>query len=181
MNKRGVRFMSILCIAFLTLFFTIDNAQVTKAASFTSKYTMNVNGENIGAKVYVKDGRTYIPLRTLTDALGYTISYSQLAELDIYHNYEIVGAAQNVSIWGNERWGYSIMQRIGEESNPDDVAIYNPALNCVSETDNCRVIKDIYEGPLVLNDTMYVPVRYLAEALELNLSISENNIINLTN
>jgi len=68
------------------------------------------------------------------------------------------------------------MQRIGEDSSPDDVAVYDPLLNCVDETDNCKVIKDSYEGPFILDNTMYIPVRYLAEALDLQLSVSENNI-----
>jgi len=103
MNKRGVNVIAIFCVSVFTLFFTFGNTQVTEATSFTSKYTISVNGDNVDTKVYVDDGRTYIPLRELTDALGYTISYSKVNELDVFHNYDIEGAAKNVSVWGNER------------------------------------------------------------------------------
>jgi hypothetical protein len=164
----------------LTIFPVADSTSELQAQTFTSKYTIKVNGETVDANVYLNDGRSYIPIRKLTDALDYSIEYSKLNELDIYHNYDIYGASQRVSIWGNERWGYSIVKRVAEQDHPDDEYIYDPVLACPNESDNCRVIKDLYEGPVILNNTMYVPVRYLAEALDLQLRVS-GNVIYLSN
>lgn len=165
----------LICTLIVTIFSTAIITPV-HATTFSSKYSLKVNEETIDAKVYIKDGRSYIPIRKLTDALNYSIHYSKLDELNVFHDYDIIGAPQRVSLWGNERWGYRIMQRVGDQDHPDDVTIYKPALDCPNESDNCYAIKDLYEGPIILDKKMYVPVRYLAEALDLQLKLSGNTI-----
>lgn len=174
---KRIALISIASILFFTTFIAIGNTQETEAA-FTSKYKISVRGKKVDTKVYVKNGRTFIPIGSLTRALGYTVSYAKLDELFIYHNYDIEGARNRVTVWGNEKWGYSITKRIGKENGPDDVAIYRPVRQCVDETDNCWLIEDLYEGPIAVNDSLYVPIRYMAEAFNLKIKVSKN-VINL--
>ncbi|MCI1591869.1 stalk domain-containing protein [Heyndrickxia oleronia] len=181
MISRMLSFVTISILITISLMFWGVEKQIANASTLTSasKYTLSINGKKVNANVQVIKGRSYVPLRAITNKLGYTISYALVDELDLYQYYEIDGASKRVTIWGNKNRGYSIIKRIGKEYSPDDIQIYDAKIKCVSETDLCELIKDIYEGPFVKNNTLYVPIRYMADAFSLNLTIS-NNIIHIT-
>ncbi|WP_088547685.1 hypothetical protein [Paenibacillus aquistagni] len=149
----------------------LTTAKITKS----DKFSVQIEDKVVTAQIYIHKGSVYLPLRSLSDAFGYKLSYSKIDELDTFHHVEITGASKQVEVWGNQRWGYSIIQRMAAEPSPDDRAIYRPARTCKPETDNCSVLPDQYEGPLVIDHTLYVPVRQVAEALNAKLEIVKNN------
>lgn len=149
----------------------LTTAKITNS----DKFSVQIEDKVVTAQIYIHKGSVYLPLRAVANAFGYKLSYSKLDELEMFHHVEITGASKEVAVWGNQRRGYSIIQRMAAEPSPDDRAIYRPARTCKPETDNCSVLPDQYEGPLVIDHTLYVPVRQVAEALNAKLEIVKNN------
>ncbi|WP_339224636.1 hypothetical protein [Paenibacillus sp. FSL W7-1332] len=143
------------------------------AANDAENYSVKAAGTSM-TNVLVHKGKAYVPLKSLADAMGYEISYTLKEELDNFHQYD-VKAANNppVSIWGNDRWGYTIVRRATQEMNVNDIDIYKPAKLCPEESDHCKLDESKYNGPLFIKNTLYVPVRDMATALNLKLTMKQ--------
>ncbi|KOR76166.1 hypothetical protein AM231_26425 [Paenibacillus solani] len=142
------------------------------AAKTAGGYTVEANGSHL-TDVYIHEGKTYVPLKSLALALGYEVSYSLQEEFDNFHHYDLNSASSPlVSIWGNANWGYTIVRRAAQEMSVNDVNIYTPSRLCPPESDNCSLDESKYEGPFLFKNTLYVPVRDMAKAFNLKLTIT---------
>lgn len=54
----------------------------------------------------------------------------------------------------------------------NDINIYEPELLCPEASDSCKLDESKYEGPVFTKNTLYVPVRDMAKAFNLKLTIS---------
>ncbi|ACX68218.1 hypothetical protein MHI43_30480 [Paenibacillus sp. FSL H8-0457] len=143
------------------------------AANEAEGYYVNVGGTHI-KDVHVRKGKAYVPLKSLADAMGYEISYTLQEELDNFHQYDLKAASgPPVSVWGNDSWGYTIVRRATQEMSVNDIDIYKPARLCAEESDHCKLDKSKYDGPLFIKNTLYVPVRDMAKALNLKLTMTK--------
>lgn len=142
------------------------------AAKAAGGYTLDANGSRL-TDVYIHEGKAYVPLNSLALALGYEVSYSLQEEFDNYHHYDLTSASSPlVSIWGNATRGYTIVRRAAQEMSVNDVNIYTPARLCPPESDNCSLDESRYEGPFIFKNTLYVPVRNMAKAFNLKLTLT---------
>lgn len=142
------------------------------AAKAAGGYTLDANGSRVN-DVYIHEGKAYVPLHSLALALGYKVSYSLQEEFDNYHHYDLTSASGPlVSVWGNANWGYTIVRRAAQEMSVNDINIYTPARLCPAESDNCSLDKSRYEGPFIFKNTLYVPVRDMAKAFNLKLTLT---------
>ncbi|WP_028593880.1 hypothetical protein [Paenibacillus assamensis] len=157
----------------LTAFVILTAGFLTKGEAIAqqSKYVVSVFGQNVSTShVYVNDGKSYVSLRALTDKLQAKISYTKHSELYDYHQYEFSFNEERVMVWGNEHRGFWIQTRpVGKDSGPHDKKIYKPEQICVQESDVCKVDKKQYHGPILVKGTLYVPIREIAQALELEV------------
>ncbi|WP_251035923.1 hypothetical protein [Paenibacillus sp. ISL-20] len=143
------------------------------AANDAEDYSVMAAGTPI-TDVLVHKGKAYVPLKSLADAMGYEISYKLKEELDNFHQYDLKAAnSPAVSIWGNDKWGYTIVRRATQEMSVNDIDIYKPAKLCPEESDHCKLDERKYEGPLFIKKTLYVPVRDMATALNLKLTVTQ--------
>lgn len=142
------------------------------AAKASGGYTLHANGSSVN-DVYIHEGKAYVPLNSLAWALGYKVNYSLQEEFDNFHHYDLTSTSNPlVSIWGNANWGYTIVRRAAQEMSVNDVNIYTPARLCPAESDNCSLDESRYEGPFIFKNTLYVPVRDMAKAFNLKLTLT---------
>ncbi|TVX89543.1 hypothetical protein [Paenibacillus agilis] len=168
-----------LVMGLLTAFVILTVGFDTKgeAAALPSKYVLSVVGQNISTShVYVNDGKSYVSLRALTEKLQTKISYTKRSELYDYHQYEFSFNEERVMVWGNEHRGFWIQSRpVGQDIGPHDKKIYEPEQICVQESDVCKVDKKRYRGPILVKGTLYVPIREIAQALELEVTVKKTD------
>ena len=55
----------------------------------------------------------------------------------------------------------------------NDIDIYKPVRLCAEESDRCKLDKSRYDGPLLIRNTLYVPIRDMAKALNLKLIMTK--------
>ncbi|OMF81651.1 hypothetical protein BK142_04040 [Paenibacillus glucanolyticus] len=149
-----------------------SSEQADVDADAAPSYSVNVAGTLMN-DVYIRQGKAYVPLQGLAEALGYEISYSLQAELDHFHQYDLKApSAPHISVWGNASRGYTIVRKATQEMSVNDINIYEPELLCPEASDSCRLDESKYEGPVFTKNTLYVPVRDMAKAFNLKLTIS---------
>lgn len=154
-----------------SLIWSSEHADMDAAAA--PIYSVNVAGTLVN-DVYVRQGKAYVPLQSLAEALGYEISYSLQEELDNFHHYDLKAPSRpQISVWGNANRGYTIVRRATQEMSVNDINIYQPKRLCPEESDHCKLDESNYGGPVFQKGTLYVPIRDMAKAFNLKLTISQ--------
>ncbi|MDK8183217.1 stalk domain-containing protein [Paenibacillus sp. UMB4589-SE434] len=157
------------------------NGQMATAEDVQSNYVIKFEGKVArDAEVYLKDGRTYVPFKFLTHALGLNVNFSQFNEEYVYHNYETQHNNKAVRVWGNLERGYWIQTRpLGQEDSPYGTKISGPTYICKPETDNCTLDEKKYHGPFVRKGTLYVPVRDMSKVFDLNINVQRTGALTI--
>lgn len=144
-------------LLFFTLFFTLFALTAYAAGDFSASFTIGqyyyvVNNQKIAmdAAPFVRENRTYVPVRYLANALG--ISANNITWNEVDGTVTLTDSAGNnsieISLNVNSRNLTTVTQN--EDSN---------SLRAMARTETMDV------APLLINGRVYLPARYVAEAL----------------
>lgn len=163
-----------------------------------------INGRTLSGRVTVENGRTYVPLRLVTEALNGTIEWDSYLDgaavtspqglynaADLYWLSRIISAeSQGESLTGQIAVGNVVMNRVTSQNFPDTIPdvifdrqdgvqfepVSNGTVFSVPADASIDAAKQVLDGIVVLEDALY----FYAPALSQGLWINANRVYNTT-